>query len=374
MQTAASTREHQILIVSDDLTGACDAAVAFAARGLATRVVLDGPGEPETETMVTAISTGSRDLSADAAVERLHEVAQRYKRTSFCRIFKKIDSVFRGNTTEEICAAVRIFAPELCIIAPAYPALGRTSVDGVLHVRDLAGEKKIAALDELRSKGLHPHPIKPGKSVAKIAAELQKAIAAEERSVYCDAVVQSDLDLVVRAADTLGKQILWVGSAGLAHALAAEIPATPQQQADAPRGLVLLFIGTAHPVTALQLAALRTRCEIAEWPRSDSNCAIVFLVAPGTTEEALRKATQSIDPQTVSCLVMTGGETAALVCSALHIRSIDLQMEFEPGLPHGQARGGALDGCDVVLKSGGFGEADVLCRIVERFGSKRGIA
>jgi uncharacterized protein YgbK (DUF1537 family) len=35
------------------------------------------------------------------------------------------------------------------------------------------------------------------------------------------------------------------------------------------------------------------------------------------------------------------------------------------------AKGGVLDGVSVILKSGGFGREDVLCRIVDRFAGRR---
>jgi uncharacterized protein YgbK (DUF1537 family) len=86
-----------------------------------------------------------------------------------------------------------------------------------------------------------------------------------------------------------------------------------------------------------------------------------------TTESDICSAMQGFSPQDVSCLFMTGGDTATLVCRALGIQSLQLRDEFEPGLPRGVAAGGAFAGCTVILKSGGFGETDVLCRIARTF-------
>ena len=86
-----------------------------------------------------------------------------------------------------------------------------------------------------------------------------------------------------------------------------------------------------------------------------------------TTELDISSALKWIRPNNISCLFMTGGDTAILVCRALGIQGLQLQDEFAPGLPRGLALGGTLAGSPVILKSGGFGETDVLCRIVEAY-------
>ncbi|MES1261271.1 MAG: four-carbon acid sugar kinase family protein, partial [Acidobacteriota bacterium] len=56
------------LLIADDLTGACDAAVRFRLRGAKTRVALTGATEP---CEVLAVSTDSRGLCAAEAGARL---------------------------------------------------------------------------------------------------------------------------------------------------------------------------------------------------------------------------------------------------------------------------------------------------------------
>ncbi|GGH09012.1 hypothetical protein GCM10011586_26810 [Silvibacterium dinghuense] len=62
-----------------------------------------------------------------------------------------------------------------------------------------------------------------------------------------------------------------------------------------------------------------------------------------------------------------------LVCRALGIRSLRLLREFAPGVPMGIAEGGAFDGVRVMLKSGGFGERDLLQRVYESFHDKESV-
>jgi uncharacterized protein YgbK (DUF1537 family) len=84
-----------------------------------------------------------------------------------------------------------------------------------------------------------------------------------------------------------------------------------------------------------------------------------------TTADEIRRALASHEPAQTGCLFMTGGDTAHFVCRALQIRSLRLLHEFAPGVPVAVAEGGRFDGVRVVLKSGGFGEPDLLCRLLE---------
>jgi uncharacterized protein YgbK (DUF1537 family) len=76
-------------------------------------------------------------------------------------------------------------------------------------------------------------------------------------------------------------------------------------------------------------------------------------------------------PHEIACCVLTGGDTASMVCRSLEVRSLRLVEEFAPGLPEGIAMGGALDQIPVILKSGGFGKDDVLCGLSERLMNRK---
>src|SRR5882757_5828111 len=152
--TSYPSPRAEVVIIADDLTGACDAAAAFARRAMSTEVMLNGSNSRAVSSEVLAISTESRDIPAHEAVRRVESAAAQLGLHRFAHIFKKIDSVFRGNTFEEIAAAVREFPSDLAVLAPAYPALGRTSTGGVLSVRDVAGESTVAVCDGLRATGL----------------------------------------------------------------------------------------------------------------------------------------------------------------------------------------------------------------------------
>src|SRR5436305_3263673 len=97
------------VLAADDLTGACDAAVHFAIRGLRPATVLVARGTNTAGARVLAFSTESRDLPPAGIRRALMAAAAEFPIDSAAHIFKKIDSTLRGNTGLEIAAAVEAF-------------------------------------------------------------------------------------------------------------------------------------------------------------------------------------------------------------------------------------------------------------------------
>jgi uncharacterized protein YgbK (DUF1537 family) len=67
-------------------------------------------------------------------------------------------------------------------------------------------------------------------------------------------------------------------------------------------------------------------------------------------------------------LFSTGGDLASHFLATVGADSVRLLDEAQPGVPFGNINGGALDGYVLFSKAGGFGDPDILCKIVE--GSK----
>jgi uncharacterized protein YgbK (DUF1537 family) len=351
--------------------------VAFAGRGLEVEVPLWSNGDPSFAG-VCAVSTESRDIPEAAAMERVRAALSEIPETG--EVFKKIDSVLRGNTYAEIRAAIGIFPSVLVVMSPAYPILGRTVKDGVLRIEDGTQKRAIDLREGLRRSGIGDPVLLPaGASQEKLAAGMREAMRATVRLVLCDAEREHDLQTAVKAARSLGCRVLWVGSGGLAHALAHDLPSRMERRIEEERvGRVLLFVGSDHAVTTRQVAALKQTAGVSEIAveactgQAIQERVLVMNVSRGvTTEQQIRQALSSVGDTGIRCCLLTGGDTAALVLRASGVRSLRLTGEFAPGLPQGIAQGGVLDGVSVILKSGGFGGEDVLCRIVDRFAGRR---
>lgn len=293
------------LLIADDLTGACDAAVQFRLCGAKTRVSLSVDPEP---CEVLAVSTDSRGLSEAEVEVRIRAVAERARCWEPEVIFKKIDSLWRGDQAAEIRVCKAAFDCDVAVVTPAFPAMGRRVVNGRL-LADLPQWQPIE-IDAL------------------------------------EASTDEDLRAIVRRGLSLGKRVLWAGSAGLAGALAQELYPSS----------VLFCIGSDHEVTAAQHAAL-----VAE----RTNGYQILRIPWGKISEAeVRERLANHAPR---ALLLTGGETAALVCRAIGATAITLEGEIVTGLPWGRIVGGQYDGMPVATKSGAFGAPDALIRVLDFF-------
>jgi len=317
------------LLIADDLTGACDAAVHFAGA----QVLIDRGAQTA---RVLAISTESRDL-APAEIRR--EWAMAAEQFSATHIFQKIDSTLRGNTGVEIAAAMEAFGCDEAVVCPAFPAQGRVVERGWLRIK---GAPEFAPID--------------------VAARLQLPCM--------DASSDDDLDGIVAGNFETGRRTLWVGSAGLASALARRLGNSREPtQVAARRGPALFCIGSDHANTLRQQAALLAERSAVQADSRELICAAlsrgqhVVLRIPrgcGTVRELISCAP-------VAALVLSGGDTASLVCTAAGVRRIELCDEIVPGVPRGLLRGGEFDGIPVVTKSGGFGDRDALVKVADFF-------
>jgi uncharacterized protein YgbK (DUF1537 family) len=309
--------------VADDLTGACDAAVAFATHGHRATVLLD-LSHPEFHEGAVAVNTDSRNL--DGCDMRYLARAFESARPRF--LFKKIDSLLRGNTAAEVAAALAAFGRETAVITPAFPGTGRVVKAGCLRV---VGREDFVPIDLAACFG--PHGLAP--------------------HVAGDVASDRDLDAIVAGHLADSHRILWVGSGGLAAALARAV-ARPLAQSETPRpcGPVLFVIGSDHPVTLEQQRHLLLA-------RPDSK--ILPFACAGMTQDLARRRAAT------GAVFLSGGDTAAAVCRAIGARAIELEREIVTGIPLGRLSGGIFDGVPVVTKSGAFGRPDALIQVAEYF-------
>ncbi|MFT4114563.1 four-carbon acid sugar kinase family protein [Silvibacterium sp.] len=347
-------------MIADDLTGACDCAVAFTGAGQVIRIYLDDA--PEALSGVFAVSTESRDLEPWEQAARLHRFAKRMPHGA--EIFKKVDSVFRGNTFAEIAASMAAFPARLTVLAPAHPVHGRRVRNGMLHVEGADWHEPLDLMAGLRAAGCEPLLVDAENASSGLRTAPRGAL------LLCDAWTSGDLETIVRSVAERGERVLWIGSGGLAHALAGNRQNAARCRNESwPTGRVVFVVGSAHTITREQIYYLQQAAAVAmvgcdeAAPRSS----FVLKAPRGTSEEVVRAMLMALDLSETACLFLTGGDTAMLVCRALGIRSLRVMWEFAPGVPVCVAEGGPFAGMRIVTKSGGFGARDLLYRIFEAF-------
>jgi uncharacterized protein YgbK (DUF1537 family) len=124
----------QVAIIADDLTGAADTGVQLARAGYRTAVAFrNAPIPPANDLDAVALDTDSRALPAGFAAKRVVEAVRSVRDIPI--VYKKLDSTLRGPIAAELAAALGASGRGRAVVAPAFPATRRTTVDGVQLVR-----------------------------------------------------------------------------------------------------------------------------------------------------------------------------------------------------------------------------------------------
>jgi uncharacterized protein YgbK (DUF1537 family) len=187
--------------------------------------------------------------------------------------------------------------------------------------------------------------------------------------LIADAVTPDDLLEVVHT-HAASEGVLWVGSRGLAAALAGPSPSRPIPS------IGVVVVGTSHPATREQVRAVETQVT-----RAGPNDVLRFdaakplLIDPVSdtvdaagTRQALLKAfgRLTLGDDYRDGLIVVGGDTLSTVLEATGTSSLEVLGEVRPGIPLVRVRGGLLDGKRMVTKSGGFGSPDLLASLLAR--------
>lgn len=142
----------------------------------------------------------------------------------------------------------------VAVVCPAFPAVGRTLVDGILLVHGVpvaqtaVGRDPVTPVRESHVPTLLDAPLVVLDPRAD-DAELAAALRGRGPVVVVDARDEADLDRVARAVLALGNQAVAVGSAGLAAHLA-------RRWRPLPRGPVLVVVSSLHDASRGQAELL----------------------------------------------------------------------------------------------------------------------
>jgi uncharacterized protein YgbK (DUF1537 family) len=123
-------------VIADDLTGAAELGALGQRRGLPAQVLLGGSPDPGRK--LICVDTDSRSCSAQEAAARAAAAARQLQAAGARLIYKKVDSVLRGQVTAEIEAILLELKLRSALLVPANPSLGRIIRQGCYYVRGCA--------------------------------------------------------------------------------------------------------------------------------------------------------------------------------------------------------------------------------------------
>ncbi|WP_434112215.1 4-hydroxythreonine-4-phosphate dehydrogenase PdxA [Paraburkholderia caffeinilytica] len=413
--TIARERRVRLLIIGDDLSGTADCAVTGARLGLRSVVTLDASMHSAAETNrsgeavdVLAVDADSRRLDAASAARSNADVWHELGHAE-TKLYKKVDSTLRGNFAAEVAALVPLAG--MAIVAPAFPAAGRTTRDArqwlngvaveeteVWRNEGIGGEANIPAMLEqygMRTVALTLAEVRSDNAV--LTERLDTLRHAGIQAVVCDSETEDDLQRVARASASL-PGVFWVGSAGLARDLMsalnlAEVTSPTAPAHRAPSLPVLTVVGSMSSVSHAQVERLKaeagstlvsfevdTKTLLAEPPTEahanltrkvsealqQGRHVVVSLSQSDRTSVAdgllfCQRLAALLSPALpfAGSVIATGGETARALLSAAGIGQLRIVEEIENGVPllHAEHNGRRL--C-VVTKAGGFGHPGTL--------------
>jgi uncharacterized protein YgbK (DUF1537 family) len=415
-----------VLIVADDLSGAADCAAGFASAGHRAIVAVDPDGSvPDDPSCILSVDTDTRRLSPDAAADYTAAVCRKFLSGSSRRLYKKIDSTLRGHWAAEV-AGLRAMAG-MAIVAPAYPAMGRTVRGGQVYVHGEPVEQTetwrlehhgrragLAAplleaglsVDALDADALHDQP-------AALTERIEQAMARGLDALIVDAGSAGALQALARATWPIRAGLFWVGSGGLAREIAMLGPAAGALPADdvfPARGPVLILVGSLSAVSMRQAAAFGGHPEVEvislptqvlrsgppheRWSALQARVGArlraggdlmlrigrddAFDPAEGAALSlALARLVAPHFPR-IGGLIATGGETARAMLVGADIPALELHGELEPGIAVGRPAGvGRSHRPWIVTKAGAFGHDVSLLRawsqLRDRLGATGGI-
>ncbi|MDA0337708.1 MAG: hypothetical protein O2782_21290 [bacterium] len=397
------------ILLADDFTGACDTALQFVRAGLSARVQV--AGVPAGDVDVLVWDTQTRNHPAAVARDRVADAVVRLEPFLDRLWYKKVDSTLRGAIGAEVEIVLRRTRRDLCVLAPALPDAGRTTlagthfVDGIALHRSPAGQDPGAPVlhssitDLLASTASLRSTVVPLSLVHAGAEPLHAALARLAGPVVAivDAQASSDLRTIAAAAARLDPPPLLCGSAGLA----AFVPEAFGLRSQAPRpqagtsrgGMLLILAGSATRHTRQQLdhlhqhqhqhwavqeilvAATDDADGIAARAMAGSTAGSIVAILSVPPDEPDPDAALRIMARAARCctrdpmlsgIAVTGRTTAIILLDELSAGAVNVLESVEAQVPLCRLVDGPAAGLHLITKAGGLGGEDVFVRAARR--------
>ena len=399
--------DNKVLVLADDFTGANDAGVSLAETGMRAEVAFSDRYRGEAQALI--LNSDSRAQPAAEAARRITHLLQAILPRFQPRwTVKKIDSTLRGNLGAELEATMRALACSVTVLAPAFPAAGRVTREGLCYVRGLPVNETEFATDPKTPVG--------SADIAAVVAQqselrclratvdtLATALAQTgdvPRVLIVDAEEDRQLDAIIAAVAACDRRVLLAGSAGLCDALARRLAAVP-------RGPLLAIVGSMSEIAQQQVARLEAHprvvrveidvamafggdadadarriaavlsennhCVVTTRPDSEARKGIEALCRQhGVDRTALgericaylaRVSELAIAQSQPGALYLSGGDVAIAVAQALGASGFHITGRVAQCVPYGNFLGSSWQR-PVMTKAGGFGTETTLLEVV----------
>lgn len=410
-----------VAIVADDLSGACDTAVKLSGSGHSIQVLMAPEKWAHADTarnQVIALATNTRAMKPEEAYQVVFDAAIKIADQQWSLVYKKVDSLLRGNVAAELEAMMNATAADMAILVPAIPANGRVVRNGMIispaqDLEDVDAVCRLQQREAFTAASIGLDTIRSGPIVLREA--LLRCCNAGYRAVVLDGENEEDLRIAAVAIRDLPFRPLLSGAAGwIPHLIKSEdcenagCVAHWLERVPRENRRVLVVAGTANPVTRSQISRLMERPNIgcvkvdvdaclrgegqaeadkcleniqdllceepdhlvlavsslfrgAEACAEDSNGEISV---PQIVETVAAITQQIVKENQFDILFLMGGETAYQVLNRINMDDMNILCEFMPGVPVNTVHREGRETI-VVTKSGGFGDQDTIVDLID---------
>ncbi|GAB5080791.1 4-hydroxythreonine-4-phosphate dehydrogenase PdxA [Arthrobacter sp. AD-310] len=423
-----------VFVQADDFSGAAEVGYCFGAHGFPAQILLGTPtalGADDADTSIALSATNvvvtdthSRGLSPADAAARVVDAFSGPGAAGAQVMFKKMDSLWRGNIRAEVGALTGLGFH--AVVAGALPQMQRAVVAG----RPLVAGTPLAETDLWHAEASAPptdvpsllRPVDPasvqtvpldevrsGTLTSKLAGLLNSS---QPELVVTDGETVQDLERVADALLELnfqagGRRIVLVGTGGAADVLAQRLAASARNAQTVPKADATAAEreGSARPVLAVVGSASRTaQAQLAQLEANGFKVVRLHPLYAGAKDAyapqlaqviadlragnrvVIGLAAQKVDPSgaarivqalsgfaaeaakaTRTDLILTGGETAREVLDAMGRSSLVPLAAVQ----HGAVLSRADDGTLVGTKPGSFGDDLALLQLYDEIRNRR---
>lgn len=412
----------KLLVVADDLTGANDTSVSFANQGYNTLLLMEKAevNNLDNNAEVFAVSSDSR-ASGSSACAITKQIITTAINQQVSNLYLKIDSTMRGSVSYQIQGALEAWQQKyndaVAIICSAYPAMGRTIINGRLYVDGIEVDKTATARDPICP--VNTCEIQQLLPSAKVITNCNNATDLVNKilklrqqnpqinQIAIDAKTTNDLVIIAKAISILGNKAIPVGSAGLSQQITKFLPnlGQVQQKIELPiTGRILIVVTSVHDTSQSQVdyyigkesggnaivisphpAQMLTKSslpalieQVKALAKSGDGTVIIRantakIDNPNLSKEQLAKkfanqlsllAKSILEQENFGAILLVGGDGANATLQAIGAKQLSIIYPISEGVPIAKICGNQFTGLPVITKSGGFGEVDLIAKII----------
>lgn len=419
MNTQGDLLMIRLLIIADDFTGALDTGVQFAVCGAKTLVVTDTRYDfLNSDSSVLVLNAETRHLSPEEAYRIVFRAVHSALEAEIPYIYKKTDSALRGNIGIELTAVMEGAKSDKMIFIPAYPKMNRITVNGIQYIDGKPLAESVFGKDAFE-------PVEHSEISKIISKQSDTAVVLhsgldtpEDPGIH---VYDADSDKrmwEITNAIGIDRLQLTAGCAGFASVLPSMLgligrkPRLPQMVPE-----LLVICGSINPISREQLDfaeksgfnrirlsptqkldpgwldSVSCTQAVAQWMKQirknpcniiDTNDAedhqdtINFSTLSGFDKTKLRKTIASaigiilkklLDNGLDATIMIIGGDTLIGAMQSIGVSELQPVCELAPGTVLSQFKY-KMKKYNVISKSGGFGEPQLLSRLAAQIGAE----